>query len=174
MFETERLVMRRFVESDLEYVAAMRADKDVMRYIRAPQNRNESANWIELINSRWEKEKIGFCALFKKQTGEFVGWCGLWILAETGETEVGYAIAKDFWGEGYAVEAAYAFLDYAFNKLKLKKIAAVADPKNTGSRRVMEKLGMDYDGTGIYYNKILVRYRITKDEFNRNRKTAAA
>lgn len=119
----------------------------------------------------WEKEKIGFCALFEKKTGKFAGWCGLWILQETGETEVGYAVAKEFWGKGYAAEAAKVFLDYGFKNLGLEQIVAVAYPKNFGSRRVMEKIGMKYAGTGNFYGKKLVLYTIKKDEFNRNRKT---
>lgn len=151
-------------ESDVDAVAKMRGDKDVMRFIREPQKREESESWIKLISSRWEKERIGFCALFEKQTGTFVGWCGLWTLQETGETEVGYAIAKEFWGKGYAAEAARVFLDYGFKNLNLEKIVAVAYPKNTGSRRVMEKLGMNYVGTGNFYGKKLVQYKISKDE----------
>ncbi len=158
-------------ESDVDAVAQMRGDEDVMRFIREPQKRAESINWIKLISSRWEKEQIGFCAIFEKQTGKFAGWCGLWILQETGETEVGYAVAKEFWGKGYAAEAARVFLDYGFNELGLDNIVAVAYPKNFGSRRVMEKLGMNYVGTGNFYGKKLVQYRITKDEFNaRNKK----
>ncbi len=152
-------------ESDIDAVAQMRGDKDVMRFIREPQKRGESESWIKLVSSRWDKEKIGFCALFEKQTGKFVGWCGLWILEETGEMEVGYAVAKEFWGKGFAAEAARVFLDYGFKNLDLEKIVAVAYPKNTGSLRVMEKLGMNYVGTGNFYEKKLVQYQITKDEF---------
>lgn len=165
MFETERLKIRRMNDRDIDAVAQMRGDKDVMCFIREPQKRDESESWIKLISSRWDKEKIGFCALFEKKTGKFVGWCGLWILEETGETEVGYAIAKEFWGQGFAAEAARVFLDYGFNNLELDKIVAVASRKNTGSRRVMEKIGMNYVGTGNFYGKKLVQYAIFKNEF---------
>jgi [ribosomal protein S5]-alanine N-acetyltransferase len=165
MFETERLFLRKMTEDDLESVFAMRSDADVMRYIREPQQRDEALNWIKLVSSRWEGEKIGFCSVFLKETNQFVGWCGLWQLKETDEIEVGYAFFKDFWGQGLAVEASKPFLQYGFTELNLPKIVACANPDNTGSRRVMEKLGMTFDHIGFYYGRDLVHYTITQDEF---------
>jgi RimJ/RimL family protein N-acetyltransferase len=169
MLETRRLLLRRFNEDDIEAIYRMRGDAEMMRYIREPQNRAESVNWVKLVSSRWEKEKIGFCAVVEKASGQVIGWCGLWRLKETGETEVGYAIDKKFWGRGLAGEAAEAFLEYGFNQLNLDKIVAVAFPENTGSRRVMEKIGMRYDYTGEFYDNRLVHYSITKEEFKQDR-----
>jgi ribosomal-protein-alanine N-acetyltransferase len=168
MIETERLLLRKMNKNDIDSIFAMRSDTDVMRYIREPQNRQESANWIELVSSKWKTHKIGFCAVILKETNELIGWCGLWVLAETGEIEVGYAIMKKFWQQGFAYETAKAFLDYGFNQLNLPKIVAVGKPENTGSRKVMEKLGMKFDHIGKYYELDLVHYTITKDEFFRN------
>ena len=165
MLETERLILRPLDETDIDAIYAMRSDADVMRFIREPQNRQESANWVELVSSRWRKEKIGFCAITEKLSGAFAGWCGLWQLKETGEIEVGYAVAREFWGKGYATEAAFEFLEYGFKQLQLEKIVAVARAENTASRRVMEKLGMRYDYTGEFYGRDLVHYSITKENF---------
>lgn len=165
MFETERLILRKLTESDLNSVAAMRADADIMRYIREPQNRREALNWIKLVSSRWEREKIGFCSVILKETAQFIGWCGLWQLKETDEIEVGYALFKEFWGRGFAVEASEAVLEYGFTELNLPKIVACANPGNKGSRRVMEKLGMTFDHIGNYYGRDLVHYTITKETF---------
>ena len=172
MFETKRLILRRFTETkaDLEAVFALRSDAEMMRYIREPQNRAESRNWLKLISSRWETEKIGFCAVIEKASKRIIGWCGLWRLLETGETEIGYAIAKEFWGKGYATEAAEKFLEYGFSELNLKKIVAVAREENTGSRRVMEKLGMEFDYIGEFYGRELVHYSITREKFERDRR----
>lgn len=167
MFETERLFLRKLSEADLDSVSAMRADPDVMRYIREPQKRDEALNWINLVSSRWEGEKIGFCSLILKETDQFVGWCGLWQLKETDEIEVGYALFKEFWGRGLALEASEPFLGYGFTDLNLPKIVACANPNNTGSRRVMEKLGMTFDHIGQYYGRDLVHYSITKSEWER-------
>lgn len=173
MLETERLFLRPLDADDVEQVFAMRSDADVMRFIRAPQTRRESADWIQMVSSRWETTGIGFCAVIEKSSDEFVGWCGLWRLKETDEIEIGYAVAKDFQGKGYATEAAAAVLGYGFETLRLKKIVAVARPENAASRRVMEKLGMRYDYTGEFYSKQLVHYTITKNDYFGNRKTAS-
>lgn len=162
MIETERLILRKFDEGDTDVVFALRSDTEMMRYIREPQNRQETVNWINLISSHWQDAKIGFCAVVEKQSDRVIGWCGLWRLKETGETEVGYAIDKNFQRRGYAREAAKAFLIYGFEVLNLDEIVAVARPENTASRRVMEKLGMKYDYTGEFYGRQLVHYSISK------------
>ncbi|MBK7705806.1 MAG: GNAT family N-acetyltransferase [Acidobacteria bacterium] len=168
MLETERLTLRKMTDADLDAIYAMRSDADVMRYIREPQKRAEAANWIDLVSSRWESEGIGFCAMIIKETGEVAGWCGLWKLAESDEIEVGYAVAKRFWRRGYAVEAALRLLEYGFEVLGLEKIVAVAREQNLGSRRVMEKIGMEFDYIGHFYDSELVHYSITREEFFNN------
>jgi ribosomal-protein-alanine N-acetyltransferase len=170
MLETERLILRRFNENDTDAVFALRGDAEMMRFIREPQNRQESVNWLKMVSSLWETEKIGFCAVVEKSSGSLIGWCGLWRLKETGETEIGYAIARRFWGENFATEAARAFLIYGFETLKLGKIAAVAAPENTGSRRVMEKLGMTFDYTGEFYGRDLVHYSISRESWVESQK----
>ena len=166
MLETERLFLRPMNENDADSVFAMRSDEDVMQFIRAPQmKKSEAQGWINLVSSRWEKDKIGFCAVIEKSSNQFVGWCGLWLLAETKEIEVGYALFKEFWGKGYAIEASEAFLNYGFEELNLERIVAVASPENKNSRRVMEKIGMNYDFIGKFYERDLVHYSITREEF---------
>ena len=170
MLETDRIILRPMKTEDAQPIFAMRSDAEVMRFIRAPIIRfAEAESWIKLVSSRWADEKIGFCSLIEKQSGKFLGWCGLWQLEETGEIEVGYALAKEFWRQGYAVEAAEAFLKYGFEKLNLNKIVAVAKPENKASQRVMEKLGMSYDYTGKFYGLNLVHYTIARGEFLRRR-----
>jgi ribosomal-protein-alanine N-acetyltransferase len=169
MFETERLFLYKLTEADTDSVAAMRADADVMRYIREPQKREEALNWIKLVSSRWESDKIGFCSVILKSTNQFIGWCGLWELKETSETEVGYAFFTEFWGKGFAVEASEPFLEYGFTELNQPKIVACANPNNLGSRRVMEKLGMKFDHIGLYYGRDLVHYSIKKIDWEKRK-----
>ena len=170
MFETDRLILRRLDERDVDEIFAMRSDPEVMRFIRAPQNRVETVNWLNLVSSRWESDHIGFCAIVEKETGKFVGWCGLWQLKETNELEIGYAIAKNAWGIGFATEAARVFLRYAFEQLKTGKIVAVAEPENASSRRVMEKLGMKFVRLGEFYDRELVQYAISRESWLENQK----
>lgn len=168
MLETERLILRPMNESDIEDVYKMRRDDEIMRFIREPvMSRKEAEDWINMISSRWAKDEIGFCSVIERASGKFAGWCGLWQLKENNEIEVGYAIAKNFWKKGYASEAAEAVLNYAFNGLGLKTVVAVARPENAGSRRVMEKIGMKFDYIGKFYERDLVHYSITKEEFQK-------
>lgn len=169
MLETERLSLRPFIEQDTDAIFALRKDAEIMRFIRAPQkHRIDSVNWIKLVSSLWKTDKIGLCAVVEKQSNQLIGWCGLWRLQETGETEIGYAINKNFRRRGFALEAARACLNYGFNKLNLDKIVAVTRPENVASRGVMEKLGMKFDYIGRFYDRDLARYKISKDEFRRN------
>ena len=168
MIETKRLLIRKMVECDLDDIYAMRSDADVMRYIREPQERKEALRWIKLVNSKWDTDSVGICAVSAKETGQFIGWCGLWVLQETDEIEIGYAVAKPHWRKGYAFEAAEGVLEYGFKQLGLPKIVACANPNNRGSRRVMEKLGMTFDHIGFYYGRDLVHYTINKDDYFRN------
>ncbi len=171
MLETTRLFLRPFNENDIDAVFAIRKNADVMRYIREPQTqRSEAESWINFVSSRWQNEKIGLGAVIEKSSNKLIGWCGLWRLIETNETEIGYALGKVFWGKGYAVEAAEEYLHYGFETLNLKEIVAVARPENSASRRVMERIGMTYDYTGRFYERDLVHYSITKEEFLKLRK----
>ena len=166
--QTERLILRPLDKSDIDSVFAMRSDDRIMHFIRPVQTNNrEAEDWINLVSSRWATEKIGFCAMIEKTSGQFLGWCGLWRLHETKETEVGYAMLKEFWGKGYAVEASEAFLRYGFETLNIEKIVAVADPENQNSRRVMEKLGMNFDYIGKFYERDLVHYSITHADWQK-------
>jgi ribosomal-protein-alanine N-acetyltransferase len=177
MLETPRLILRPFNKNDVDSVFAMRSNPDVMRFIREPQTRREEAeSWINLVSSRWETEKIGFCAVIEKSSNRFIGWCGLWRLKETDEVEIGYALVRDFRGQGCALEAAEAVLTYGFEGLNLEEIVAVARPDNRASWRVMERLGMTYDYTGKFYERDLVHYSITRKEFlaGRNKEKSAA
>ncbi len=89
MLETERLIMRPLVESDVDEIFAMRSDEDIMRFIREPQGRDESFDWIKLVSARWHNDKLGFCAVIEKKTDKFLGWFGILRLKESGEIEIG-------------------------------------------------------------------------------------
>lgn len=93
------------------------------------------------------------------------GWSGLQPLDWTTEIEVGYGMIKKFWGIGIGYEAAKTWLGFGFNEKNLSRIVAVAYPENTGSRRIMEKLGMKYEKTETHYGAECVFYGISNQEF---------
>jgi RimJ/RimL family protein N-acetyltransferase len=170
MLETERLIMRRFTFADLDALVDLRADEEVIRYIgqRRLQNPEAIEKRLAFYIDCYEKHGFGMCAMIWKETGEMIGWSGLQPLGETGETEVGYGMAKRFWGRGIGYECARAWLEYAFTKTGAARIVAVADPANKGSWRIMEKCGMTYERTDEHYGMQCVFYAIARDEFLKN------
>lgn len=169
MIETKRLLHRKFTSDDLDVLIEMRVDKDVMKYIGGQEMQNPEAlkERLKYYISCYEKQ-IGQHAIIWKETGKMIGWSGLQPLENTDEIEVSYGMIKDFWGKGIGFETALAWLRYGFENLGLERIVAVAVPENTGSWRIMEKLGMKYEKTEEHYGMDCVFYAISKDEFFRN------
>lgn len=167
MIETERLIIRPFRPDDFDLLAAMRADPEVSRYIggEMAQKREHVAARFKFYLSCYEAHGYGMFALLRKPDGLMIGCGGLQPLEDSGETEVGYSFAKDFWGQGYATEMAAAWLRYGFESARLERIVAVADPANKASWRVMEKLGMEYEGRVRHYGMECVKYAIAREQF---------
>jgi RimJ/RimL family protein N-acetyltransferase len=151
VLETDRLLLRAWLDSDRVPFAEMNADPEVMAYFPRQLTREESDTLVD----RFETERIerGFCpwAVEMCQTGEFAGFVGLHQLADylpfAPGVEVGWRLARRFWGNGIATEAARACVDFAFNSLGLTEIVAMTSVINVRSRRVMERLGMSYDAS---------------------------
>jgi len=165
--ETSRLLLRHFSLTDLDDLFAIRSDPDVMRFIGVgqPHSMNQVRDSLEYVISDWEKHGFGRWAIVHKADKKLIGWCGLAFLDKTDEIEIGYGIAKEYWGRGLTTEAAAASLRYGFEELKLDRIVAVAMPENIASRRIMEKIGMRFEKTGHWYEAELVYYAILRDEY---------
>lgn len=167
MLETERLFIRKFTFDDLDTLIELRSDSEVIKYLggRCLQNPAAIEKRLRFYLDCYEKYGFGMCAMIWKQTGEMIGWSGLQPLEETGETEVGYGMARKYWSRGIGYEAARAWLEYGFETLGSERIVAVAQPENVASWRIMEKLGMKYEKTRMHYGLECVVYAISKDEF---------
>jgi RimJ/RimL family protein N-acetyltransferase len=167
MIETERLLIRPFTIDDLSELRRMRLDEDVSRYLGTPEMRTPEfvERRLRFYIACQEKHGFSMSKAVRKTDGVMVGWGGLQPLEETGEIEVGYGFDKPFWGQGYATELASAWLRYGFERVRLKRIVAVAVPENTASTRVMEKLGMKYEKRALHYGTECVFYAISREEF---------
>ena len=167
IIETERLVLRPFTADDLPALLRIRADEDVSRYLgtAAMQTPEFIERRLRFYMDCRERYGFGMSPAVRKSDGVFVGWGGLQPLEETGEIEVGYGFDKPFWGQGYATELAAAWLRYGFEGAGLARIVAVANPENSASRHVMEKLGMRYEKNAEHYGTECVYYAIARDEF---------
>lgn len=166
---TSRLVLEPLARSDLDWFTAMRADPDVMKYIGAngPLTSEQSKEKLDRYLACWGERGLGMFGVRVRDESAPVGWGGLQPLAETGEIEVGYAFAKPAWGRGFATETAMAAVRWGFEELELERIVAVAYAENTGSRRVMDKLGMRFERMRYLYGTDSVYYSVTPAAFAR-------
>jgi ribosomal-protein-alanine N-acetyltransferase len=160
--ETDRLRLRPVAAEDFDHFAALYADADVMRFIGTlgALTREQSRQRLAFMLDHWRQHGFGMWALFQKVDGAFVGRCGMRYLDDTPEIELGYTLAKAFWGLGFATEASQAVLDYAFAVLKLPRVVAIADPANVASVNVMRKLGMSFERLGRFYNTDCVLFAL--------------
>ena len=147
--ETNRLILRPWAERDKSPFAEMSQDDTVMQFLLPLASRELSDAWIERQIAHDAKHGFCFWAVEESSTGAFVGAVGLIQVSYeahfTPAVEVGWRIARPFWGKGYAPEAAWASICFGFATLGLSEIVANAAVDNDNSRRVMEKLGMRHD-----------------------------
>lgn len=142
--DTPRLRFREMTPQDIDLMAGLLGDPDVMTYYPAPKTRDEAAKWIAWNEANYARHGYGLW-IVETHDGEFLGDCGLtWQKINGGSTEleVGYHIRAGRQGLGYATEAAAACRDFARETLNAPRLVAIIHPENTASRRVAEKLGM--------------------------------
>ena len=144
VLETERLILRRMERSDVDNLLGIFSDPVAMRYYPSTKDRREAIGWIEWILGSYERDGIGLWVAVLKETGEFVGQCGLVVQEVDGrrEVEIGYLFLRRFWGRGLATEAARACRDYGFDRLGYDRLISLIGPDNLPSRRVAERVGL--------------------------------
>ncbi|GAA2382654.1 GNAT family N-acetyltransferase [Nonomuraea africana] len=147
--ETDRLIMRRWRESDLAPFAAMNADPEVMEHFPATLSRAESDALVDRIERGFDEHGYGLWALEVRSTGAFIGFTGLALqtfeAAFTPAVEVGWRLARPAWGHGYAIEAARAAVGHGFGAAGLGEIVSMTAMTNVRSQAVMRRLGMTRD-----------------------------
>lgn len=146
ILETKRLLLRRQMIEDLDDLWALYCDPEITRYIPdAPRSLAEAREELEWhMNGHPRFPELGLWATIHKESGKFIGRCGLipWTINGQNEVEVAYTIAREYWGQGLASEAAQAILNYGFARLNLSRLISVIDPENVASQKVAEKIGM--------------------------------
>ncbi len=144
--ETPRLLLRRWRPEDLAPFAAMNADLDVMRYFPAPLSRTASDELAARADAGFERRGYGLWALALRSDGSFLGFTGLNPMPEgvpgAEGVEVGWRLAREHWGRGYATEAARAAVAFGFETVGLTRIDSITAVLNEPSQRVMRRLGM--------------------------------
>jgi RimJ/RimL family protein N-acetyltransferase len=151
MRTTPRLLLRPFQATDLDAWAALNADPEVMRYLGGePLTREASDRIAEQVNARYAGDGLGFLAVERRTDGTFLGACGLqtepWY---PDDLELGWRLAREHWGHGYATEAAASWLAHAFTDLDVPRVISITDTPNVRSIAVMRRLGMTFDHTAV-------------------------
>jgi RimJ/RimL family protein N-acetyltransferase len=167
-FDTARLRLRRWRDSDLAPFAALNADPAVMEFFPAPQSRTQSAASIAAWSAQFAERGWSNWAAELRGSGEFIGFVGLSVprrlLPFSPCVEIGWRLARAHWGQGYASEAASATLALGFARLGLQEIVSFTALGNRRSRAVMERIGMhrdphgDFDHPGVPEGHVLRRH----------------
>jgi RimJ/RimL family protein N-acetyltransferase len=148
--ETDRLLLRRFTEDDVENLVELDGDPEVMRFINGgrPTSPQEiESDFLPAFLDYYERfAGYGFWAAIEKSTGQFVGWFHFRPAkdAAPGEVELGYRLRKAAWGKGYAAEGSRALIEKGFTDLGVERVVASTMVVNVASRRVMEKAGLKF------------------------------
>jgi [ribosomal protein S5]-alanine N-acetyltransferase len=183
--ESERLVLRRITEADLEFFNKLHADPEVARYIGPgrPRSAEESRGWFESVMWTYENLNLGQLAVRCKSDGRLIGRCGLSDLAVEAEPsagtpprvwyqrdqipqgtelvfecELGYTFDPASWGKGYATEAARCVFEYACSVLRLSRVISIINPSNTRSLRVASRFDLQLTDSVELLGKRLNRY----------------
>ncbi|PWU05616.1 MAG: N-acetyltransferase [Terriglobia bacterium] len=169
MLETERLVLEPWEFSDWTALRPIATDVEVMCYITGgvpwtdEQIRTFVDRQVKLYSER------GFCRwrLLVKPAAEMIGFCGVGFWRDYSEPEIGWWLARRYWGRGLATEAARIALQDAFERVRLDRIISIARPENRASTRIMDKLGLklerEFESEGV----TLVRYSIARTQYRR-------
>ena len=162
---TERLLLRMFREEDFEEYTAMVADAEVTRYLGEgkPLARGDAWRQMAFILGHWQLRGYGLWAVEESSTGRLVGRIGFLYPEGWPDFELGWTLAREFWGRGYATEGARRALDFAFEELGREHVISLIRPDNTPSIRVAERLGESLEGSVELFGSEALIYGITRD-----------
>lgn len=166
--ETERLILRGWREEDLDAFAAMMADPEVARFLTTDQRPRERAMaWrdLALFVGHWALRGYGLFAVEEKGSGAFVGRVGAWQPECWVGFELGWGLAKPFWGKGYALEAARAAGDWAFAHFEIDRLVSLVNVENERSAVLAERLGMRKDGETVHAGMAHVIWAVSRADW---------
>jgi RimJ/RimL family protein N-acetyltransferase len=141
---TKRLVIRPLRPTDAEQAyTSIDLDKEVSRFINRANSLKQKAERFEKLIAGYEAENYGYFALAPIEADDqLIGWIGLTPLEGHPYTQLIYGLARKYWGQGFASEAAAAMLRYGFQRMHLSELVAVVNPENAQSKKLLEKIGM--------------------------------
>ena len=146
--ETERLILRKLHLEDAKDVFEYASDPEVAKYVTWEPHKSieDSINLIKFTHERYEKKEGIIWGIVYKENNKVIGTCDISPAIKHFRAEIAYALSKDYWGKGLMNEAVKEVIRFGFEKMNLNRIQAMCIPENIGSYRVMEKVGMKYEG----------------------------
>lgn len=161
--ETERLIMRMWRESDFDEYAELCADPEVMRFLGGKVfDRTEAWRQMASMIGHWYLRGYGIWAVEEKESGRLAGRIGCINPEGWPGFEVGWTLRREFWGKGYATEAARRALEYGFHELDRPHIISLIHPENRASIRVAERLGETLEGNARVFDTDVLVYGIDR------------
>ena len=168
ILETNRLLFRHLLMSDLDALFALYRDQEIRQYfpegILTYDETREELEWF--LHGHPSHPELGLWATIHKDTDQFIGRCGLlpWTIDGRPEVEVAYLLDKALWGRGLATEAAQALVHYGFEHLRLSRLICLIDRDNLASIRVATKIGMIFEKTGEDEKGPFLLYAINRND----------
>jgi ribosomal-protein-alanine N-acetyltransferase len=166
VLETERLVLRAVTPADATDTFRIMSDPRVIRYFgMLPMDSiEETVQRTDAFQTAFQEQAGIRWGIIHRDSGQFIGSCGYWrLIKQHSRAEIGYDLAPDWWGQGLMPEAIAAALRFGFTAMELHSVEAQIDPANTGSHRVLEKLGFEQEGYfhENYYDPVEARFTDT-------------
>lgn len=171
--ETERLVLRAWRLDDFENFATMQADPEVMRFLAAdgkPLTRFGAWQDFSAMAGHCALRGFGMFAVVERATGAFVGRVGPWYPEGWPDFEIGWTLRSEYWGRGYATEAANRCIEYAFTELQRSHLVSLIAPGNVRSIRVAERLGEQLEGEVVLPHRpetAVLQYGLHREDWQR-------
>ncbi|MEC7838610.1 MAG: GNAT family N-acetyltransferase [Chlamydiota bacterium] len=165
--ETERLILRKITETNSKDIYKLQSRPEVMRFIGkgVPRSEEEALSLFKLLLDHQNECGFSLCPTYEKSSGVLIGFAGLVHLEcdiSNPEVEVGYWFLPEYWGKGYATEAAKACIEWAFTHLSIDKIVGITHPDHKRSQHVLKKSGLKYIGASIYRGNDVHRFEVMR------------
>lgn len=161
IIETKRLIIREIAQNDLDGLYRICSDPELMKFVGDgnPLSKQQTQKWVDVTLSNYASKGFGMYGVIDKETGTFIGYCGLVFSTDVNDNELIYALSKAYWGRGLATEIAKCLVEFGFSNLHMDRIYASIDPENTASEKILSKLGFvevfrkndEYGLETIYY-----------------------
>ena len=161
--ETTRLILREFLLNDYHALVDIVRNPRVMKYsLSGPLSLSQTKEKINYFIRCYKQFGFGKWAVVLKRDNQLIGYCGLDIdeIDNKKQIEIGFRFGEEYWGKGYATEAASVAIRYSLTELKLSSIIAIVDPENKASIRVLEKIGMVFIKNTVFHGSPVMVYKI--------------